>query len=1000
MAEKPSKEQAQAANMAFIQQMMAKGKDSVEVIGGDAPEPAPEGNPSPTPEQPAADAEKKAADQAPAAEAPAADAEMDQDAIDAMMAARAEKKAADPAPAEEAPAADAEMDQDAIDAMMAARAEKKTADPAPSDEAPADQAPAEEAPADDAEMDQDAIDAMMAARAEKKTADQAPAEEEATLDQDAIDAMMTSKSTAAPAAEAPAAETNQEVDQDAIDAMMAAREKAKAEPKSEPVADSGGAMDSDKKLAAVADSLSKGKSLLRKWSLAHWLFFSNGLMGLILVLSLSIALSGKSSPDEATASMQDEEGMVPSSNESVRLPKMVIPEVGPTTWAEAEEALLSQRYELALARYRKLMGLAEVRWDNQRIIDLLKLRSGQCLLKLGQAEKARKLFIEAAQSDSPIVRAYANYRLGLLRVDQGLYMRARTRGYMAIAALGMLDSPTPLEADCDYLIASCLTRKVMSFFRPDEKIHWSDIQSSDPFMGVNEDALLRLIAEGTDKTRRSVLGPMLKPAAETSGFDATCWRAPLTEVMHRFETQSGLDVSWVAVGMPVRRRPVTMFLRGASAQRVSEVACGVVELVANFTGSNVMVHDIRAMNSVAQARGLLTRQAVSAWRQFFLRRPDDPRVAHGHLALARLCEAEGDRVSAVREYQLIAERYRDHPAAPEAMMRSARLKIDLLDYDGARKDLLDLLDSYPDFHATDQLYLSLGNATLEAGLHDEASGVYRKLYYLNLSPETQAQACLGIGRCMTHERNWDEAIRWLGRYIERTPEQGGDDLVDGMVLMAKAHTKQDRLDEALKYLYPAISIDASNPQNIRATLALADVQILKDNLVRATGAISRIPKRSVPKEYRYDYYRVKSEVYAGMGLFNRALSELREGINETEDLTLRARLGVQVGRIYVQAGELKSALRVLTDVVGSGQLLTGPIAQSAACDLGRVCVNLGKADQAVSAVRDVLATTGDEDIRARARDILGTAYAMRKEFNKSADVLSGRAEKRKTGGSQ
>ncbi|MFP4139028.1 MAG: hypothetical protein ACLFVY_00575, partial [Phycisphaerae bacterium] len=73
MAEKPSKEQAQAANMAFIQQMMAKGKDSVEVIGGDAPEPAPEGDPSPTPEQ------------------PAADAEMDQDAIDAMMAARAEK---------------------------------------------------------------------------------------------------------------------------------------------------------------------------------------------------------------------------------------------------------------------------------------------------------------------------------------------------------------------------------------------------------------------------------------------------------------------------------------------------------------------------------------------------------------------------------------------------------------------------------------------------------------------------------------------------------------------------------------------------------------------------------------------------------------------------------------------------------------------------------------------------------------------------------------------
>jgi lipopolysaccharide biosynthesis regulator YciM len=564
----------------------------------------------------------------------------------------------------------------------------------------------------------------------------------------------------------------------------------------------------------------------------------------------------------------------------------------------------------------------------------------------------------------------------------------------------MLESPSPLEADCDYLIASCTTRKVLSFFRPDEKIHWSNIEGSDPFMGIGESALLRLIAEGTDKTRRSVLGPMLEPSDETTGFDATCWRAPLNEVMHRFETQSGLDVSWVAVGMPVRRRPVTMFLRGASAQRVSEVACGVVELVANFTGSGVMVHDIRAMNSVAQARGLLTRQAVSAWRQFFLRRPDDPRVAHGHLALARLCEAEGDRISAVREYQLIAERYRDHEAAPEAMMRSAKLKIRLLDYDGARKDLLNLLDSYPDFHATDQLYLSLGNATLEAGLYDEAAAVYRKLYYLNLSPETQAAACLGIGRCMVQNENWDEAIRWLGRYIGRTGEQGGDDLVDGMCLMARAHIEQGSPDEALKYLYPAISLKASGKQNIRATLALADVEILKDNLVRAVGAVGRIPKRSVPEELLYDYYRVKSEVYAGMGLFNRALSELREGINGTEDLTLRARLGVQVGKIYVQAGELKSALRVLTDVVGSGRLPTGPIAQSAACDLGRVCVDLGKANQAVSAVRDVLTTTKDKKIRARARDILGTAYAMRKEFNKSAAVLSGRAEENRTGGSQ
>ncbi|MFP4054998.1 MAG: hypothetical protein ACLFV7_14150, partial [Phycisphaerae bacterium] len=913
--------------------------------------------------------------------------ELDQSAIDAMMAARAQKKQAEEnsQPQEE----DGELDQDAIDAMMAARSQEKEAEPA-----------AEEAPADpNAEMDQDAIDAMMAARSQKKEAEpaaeeEAPAAGGAELDQDAIDAMMAARSASAPKpAEEPAAPAaSEEVDQDTIDAMMATRAQQKSAPSVEEApaaaAPSKASAGSDAKPAA-SGALAKGKVILGRWSLMHWLFVSNGLLGLALLLGLTFMFAREEGPRQATASPTERDELAPAIGEKVRIPRLDIPDVGPTTWAEAEEALLSKRYDVALARYRKLMEMAESRWDNQRLVDLLKLREGQCLLALGQAERARQNFVDAAQSSSPIVRAYANYRLGLLRAEQGLYMRGRTRAYMAIAALGMMENPSTLEGDCDYLIASCLSRQVLSFYNPDQKVEWTRIEGGDPFMGVNESALIRMLQEGQEQMRRTVLGPEINPTRGTPGLDAVCWRSPVQEVLHRFETQTGLDVEWVGVSGPVRRRPVTMTLQGVSAQRISEVACGVVELVSDFSGSSVSVYDIRSMNSVAQVRGVLTRQAVLAWRQFFLRRPDDPRVARGHLALARLCEAEGDSVSAVQEYQLIAERFRENDAAPEAMMRSAQLKIELLDYDGARRDLLNLLDSYPDFRATDKLYLSLGNATYEAGLYDEASGVYRKLYYLNLSPETEAAACLGVGRCMVRQKNWDEAIRWLGRYIERTPDKSGDDLIDGMALLAQSHAAKEDYDKAIQYLYPAISLEGSVRENIRATLLLADVETRKDNLVRAVGAVERVPQRSVPKDLQYEYFRVRSNVYAGMGLFNRALSILRDGIEGTEDTSLRSRLGVQVGKVYVQAGEREAALRVLTEVVGSGKLPSGKVAQSAACDLGEVCVQMGKADQAVSAVEDVLPSAETEEIRDRAREILGNAYAMRREFNKAAAVLSG-----------
>ncbi len=1017
-AKEKSKDAAQAANLAFIQQLMSQDKN-VEVVAGDAPEDAaPQEQPQddvPQQEQAAEAARDQASAEEPVAEEPAApEEEMDQDAIDAMMAARAAKKAGgaqeetstEEPVAEEPAAPEEEMDQDAIDAMMAARAAKKAG--GAQEEAPAEEQAAAEEPAADEEMDQDAIDAMMAARAAKKSGgQQEPAEEpkEAELDQSAIDAMMaarTAKKTSEP--EPQEEEKEAEVDQDAIDAMMAQRAQAKkagpkasAKPKEEPQAKAADSEEDGIPVGFMAKlKVAQGSHALRKLSLAHLLFLSNGLLVVVILVGLLFFLSRKSNqPRTVIAEVAVPADSNHSGPATVEPRKLVIPEVGPTTWTEAERAFAARKWDLAFARYQKLMEDAQSTWENQMVIDLLRMRSGQCLIRLSQIDLGREMLVRSTRSASPIVRAYSNYRLGKLRSTQGLHMQARTRSFMAVAALGMLDMPSPLEVDCDYLIARCMTEKVLSYHNPDRDIPTPRHEEYDPFVGLSEGDLVRFLSEGAQRLNRSVLGPVVKLVPPGDNLNASCWRAPLKEYLHRFEAETGIDVRWVNVSPDARRRPVTVYLDKVSFERAAEVGTGVVGLVSRLSGATVEVHDVQAEESMGQTRSLIREEAISAWRQFFLRQPEDVRVPSGRLSLARIYEAGDDALAAIREYQLIASRFPRHLAAPEAIMRSAQLRIRMLDYPGARKDLIKLLDTYPDYEATDDLYLSLGRASLNAGMFEEAVGVFRKLYYLNLSPESQAGACLGLGKCYFGQKNYVEAARWLKRYLKQTYKTSGDELCEAMELMGKCHMAQGDPKRAVQYLLPAVSMDSSLRRDISATLTLAEAAMADENYVRAVGAVDRIDTQRVPDEQMYDFLRIKADVYSGMGLYRRALRTLRQGIDNTQNSRMRARLGYQMARNYIRASEYPMAHAVLTEVLGSGKLAPGAESQNAAVDLGEVCMLMDRPDQAISAVRSVAAASEDKKLRRRASKVLGAAYVMKQEYDKAAMAYAGQLPQQK-----
>ena len=154
--------------------------------------------------------------------------------------------------------------------------------------------------------------------------------------------------------------------------------------------------------------------------------------------------------------------------------------------------------------------------------------------------------------------------------------------------------------------------------------------------------------------------------------------------------------------------------------------------------------DPTSYSSLADHTKLLAEESISLWQRFLLTADSDQRAPNGHFALGLLQTIRGQLDEAISEYKLVANRFPKHALAPHALLQSGKLKVRLRDYVGAHADLKQLVEMYPETDLADTACLHLADATMKAGLFEEAAGLYRKVYNLGLSVGVADR--LGAGR--------------------------------------------------------------------------------------------------------------------------------------------------------------------------------------------------------------------------------------------------------------
>jgi tetratricopeptide (TPR) repeat protein len=687
----------------------------------------------------------------------------------------------------------------------------------------------------------------------------------------------------------------------------------------------------------------------------------------------------------------------------------LFPSTQPLSLDVARDFYLQNDYSQAYAAYNQLCQSLPSGAKDELLRDFLQFKMALCLNKAGNSEQANSLFRTLSQSRSPVIKVVANYELSLLQVQKKQYIKARAMAYQAIAMVSAIDFDKDwilsLQRDCQFLIAECMTRNVLLLCDADEDVQsmlWSSPGDIDPFINLDQAQLRSLLNSGLEQLKEGLLSPQIRKLEQQGvlpRWSVIAYGASIEELLARFVANAGFDISWIQnrtpadepAGNAVRKRPVSLYLPSTTAQQAIEVAAGHVGLLSHIDEKGILtIHNPADYSSLSEYVNLLTQEAVSLWRNILLTFHEDKRVPNAHFALGLLHTQEDQPASAIAEYKLVANQFSQTSLAPYALLSSSKLKAELLDYSGAREDLTQLVEQYPETEYYGQACLNLADATRNAGFFNEAIRLYRKVNNLGLSSELQIASALGAGTCSYEIRDYEAAAKWLVKYIKLANDTTDEDFYLAYFHLGKTNLELGNYQQASLAFQYALSGPVGSlarERYVETVSALVETLIKLDDFVQALTLLETIDSWQFSTKESIDILLLKSKVLRLMGLPDKAIAVLGDNAEYLPESQLKIRMSFELANCHIAKGDLDFAHKKLTDILISAT--PGPLLNEIALRLAEVCLDLGQSSQTITVCRQLLDSEVSSQVRQKALKVQAAAYNQQKNFDNAALALVG-----------
>jgi tetratricopeptide (TPR) repeat protein len=778
---------------------------------------------------------------------------------------------------------------------------------------------------------------------------------------------------------------------------------------------------------------------------------------------LSRSESAEGKIDGSTEIVQPYKQIIPISRDAVSsapVENLQVEREASSLSLRTAETLYKQRdFKKAYDVFNQLRRNLTADPEDDPLRDFLQLKMALCLNKAGDVEFAKAgaetdLFRAVLQSRFPIIRIIINYHQCIDLLQKKQYLKAQTKAYQTIALIDAvdwsaldeksdeLDQPqqpaeggfdpvqgsamaSQLARDCHFLAVECLTKEVLSLRDADKDLPsklWSHNLEFDPIVNLSDEKLQRFLNSGSKQLNKAVLAPYIQSIGTPSKvrgqdfvprWEISCCSASIGELLARFAANADFDINWTCDSTEgLRNRPVKLYMSGVTAQQFVTVAAGCAGLLACFDNEGVVeILDPFDYTSLSEHIALLGRQAVSLWQRYILTFGDEERVANAHFAKGLLQEQQGHISEAVAEYKLMVNCYHRSSLAPFALLNSSKLKAGLHDYFGAREDLKQIVEQYPNSGLYDQACLYLAEASMKAGLLQEAAQLYRKVYNMSLSLESQRASILGAGKCFYEDKDYENADKWLTRYINsfdsaqaRSEQHRGDsfaenrtnrDFCSACFLLGKANLALGKYEQACRAFQYTLAGQLPLQQYLETVLALVKTHIQASasstepqrHLVEAFKLLESTRSRQFSQEESIEILLLRASVLRSMGLFDEAVTILGDTARYLPDSQLKAKVFFEQSKCLIAKGDLKSARKGLTEILVFVE--PGPLAYEVMYELADLCLKLNENTQVISISLQILNSEVEDTLKQKTSELLATAYTRQKDYDKAALALLG-----------
>jgi len=679
----------------------------------------------------------------------------------------------------------------------------------------------------------------------------------------------------------------------------------------------------------------------------------------------------------------------------------------PISLKVARDFFRQKDYQKAYLVYERLYEALPI--SEVMLRDFIQLQMARSLEINKDYEQASRLYVMISESSSPVVRIIANYRLSLLEIQRKRYLYARTRAYKALALVKAVDFDDDwslaFECDCYFLAAESLTRYVLSLNNADSDIPgdlWTKPNiSMEPFGDMSEKQLRRALKSGSEHLNTGLLDPKIVRLEDRDflpRWSVTSYGAPIEELLAKFASVAAIDVNWSFERSAelnsepelLRLGPTTVHLPSLTTEQVVLIAAGCTGLLARAEEDSgrykVTVYNPADYSSLNEHVSFIGQQAISLWRKYIIMFNSEKRLGNAHFAMGLLQARTDMAAEAIAEYKLVANRFSQMSLAPYAFLHSSRIKTELRDYRGAREDLKQLIEQYPDTEIHGRAYLRLADVTKLAGLYGEAAQLYCRVYNFGLSDDSKAASTFGAAVCFFQIEAFRDAVTWLERYLDIAKDDRSNYLYSAYFLLGKANLALGNFEKASDAFQSALTEQTSREQYVEAVKALVHGQIEQENFLEALDALENAHSVALSEEQSIDMLLLKSTIYRMLGLVDYAIDSLRNRAEYVTDPKLRIKITYELAQCYFANGDLELARSSYSDVLRAVE--PGPMAENAALELAEVCLELGQSSQSISVCLQLLDTELTEQTKQRALKTLAAAYNHQKDYDKAALALS------------